>query len=142
MEVAAIMSKKVVMVGPEDTVEKACRLMDDEDVGCVLVLDAGRKPIGLLTDRDVVTRGVAKGRRLSELAVQEIMTRNPFAVKPTEPVMLAAKRMAGLLVRRLPVVDDEGRAVGVVSVDDFLLVLITELSNVATAIVGTSKLGK
>lgn len=142
MEVAAIMSKKVAAVGPKDSVEKACRLMDDEDVGCVLVLDAARKPVGVLTDRDVVTRGVAKGRRLSELAVQEVMTRNPFAVKRTEPVMLAAKRMADLLVRRLPVVDEEGRVVGVVSVDDFLTILITELSNVATAIVGTSKLVK
>jgi CBS domain-containing protein len=139
MDVASIMIKKLVAVGPKDPLSKAAQLMREEEVGCVLVLDERRKPLGILTDRDLVVRGVATGRSLST-PVEEVMSRNPFTTKPTEPVMLAARRMADLLVRRLPVVDEEGRAVGLISVDDLLTILITELSNVASAIVGTSKL--
>jgi CBS domain-containing protein len=139
MDVASIMIKKLVALGPKDPLSKAAQLMREEEVGCVLVLDERRKPLGILTDRDLVVRGVATGRSLST-PVEEVMSRNPFTTKPTEPVMLAARRMADLLVRRLPVVDEEGRAVGLISVDDLLTILITELSNVASAIVGTSKL--
>ena len=142
MEVAVVMSRKVVSVGPSDSVEKAAHLMREEDVGCVLVVDANQKPAGILTDRDVVVRGVALGRRLSDVHVEEVMTRNPFTTRRSEPVLLTAKRMADLLVRRLPVVDEEGHVVGVISVDDLLTVLITELSNVATSIVGSSRLVK
>lgn len=139
MDVQSMMIRNVISVGPRDPLSKAAQLMREENVGCVLVLDERRKPVGILTDRDLVVKGVASGRNLSG-PVEEIMSRNPFTTKPTEPVMLAARRMADLLVRRLPVVDEEGKVVGLISVDDLLTVFITELSNVAAAIVGTSKL--
>lgn len=140
MEVGAIMSKRVAAVGPRDTLVKVARLMKEEDVGCVLVLDEHRKPVGIVTDRDVIVRGLAVGRNPETEAVEAVMTKSPFSTRASEPVMLAARRMADLLVRRLPVVDEEGRAIGLVSVDDLLTILITELSNAATAIVGSSKL--
>jgi CBS domain-containing protein len=134
------MTKKIAAVSPQDTLRKAAQLMDAENVGCVLVLDANRKPVGLVTDRDLVIRGMAAGRSAEGTPVEAVMTRSPHTTRATEPVMLVARRMADLLVRRLPVVDQEGRAVGLISVDDLAAVFITELSNVVTAIAGTSKL--
>lgn len=140
MEVQAIMSKRIASLSPEACAADAARLMREEDVGAVLALGPNHKPVGILTDRDLVLRVVALNRDPSKVKLKEVMSTHPASVRHSEPVMLVARRMAEKGVRRLPVVNEGGSVIGVVSVDDLLTVLISELSNVCTVLVGTSRL--
>ena len=142
MEIQTIMTRSVAAVSPSDKLDKAARLMKEEDVGCVLVLDEERRPLGIITDRDIVLRVLAAKRDPAEVRVQEIMSPDPETARTYEPVLVTARRMAEESVRRLPVTDEDGHVVGLISVDDLLTLFITELSNVAAAIAGSSRLVK
>ena len=140
MDVNRIMSRNVASVPQKASLLEAAKLMDEDRVGCVLVLDADEKPVGILTDRDLVVRGVAKGNAVDETTVESAMSAHPFTACPDDSIMLVARKMADKGIRRVPVVDEHGSVVGLVSVDDLLTVFIAELSNVAAAIVGSSRL--
>jgi len=140
LTIEQIMTKKVVALRPQDTVAQAARLMREKGVGCILVLDRGKKPLGILTDRDIVVSVVAVGLDPMTTKLEEVMTPRVLTASRGEILLRVAKRMAEASVRRLPVVDEEGRVKGLISVDDILVLLITELSNVCAAIVGPSKL--
>jgi CBS domain-containing protein len=101
-------------VGPRQTVAEAVALMRQERVGCVLVCEAERI-IGILTERDILRRVIAPGKPLT-VSVAECMTPNPVVVDRKEPVAAAVRRMEEGGYRHLPVVDEIGRAVGVLSV--------------------------
>ncbi|MBI3989974.1 MAG: CBS domain-containing protein [candidate division NC10 bacterium] len=134
------MTKKVAALRPQDTVARAARLMRERGVGCILVLDTKRKPVGILTDRDIVVSVVALGLDPMATKLEEVMTPRVLTASRDEILLRVAKRMAEASVRRLPVVDEEGKVKGIISVDDILVLLITELSNICAAIVGPSKL--
>ena len=140
MEVQTMISKRIASLPPQATAAEAAKLMREEDVGAVVVLSSEKKPLGIFTDRDLVLRVVALGRNPAQVKLEEVMSSNPFTVWARDPVMLVARRMADKGVRRLPVVNEGGMVIGVVSVDDLLTVLISELSNVCTVIVGSSRL--
>ena len=101
-------------VGPQQTVTETVALMREKKVGCVLVMD-GERVIGIFTERDLLRKVLATGRPLS-LPVVDFMTRNPVTVHPKEPIGLAIRRMEEGGYRHLPVVDEAGRPVGVLSV--------------------------
>ncbi len=101
-------------VSPAQPVADVVELMRKQLVGCVLVCD-GPKLIGLFTERDLLRRVLAPGRPLST-PVRECMTANPVTVKPKESVSAALKRMDEGGYRHLPVVDEAGKVVGVLSV--------------------------
>jgi CBS domain-containing protein len=103
-----------LQVAPAQTVAEAVALMRHDRVGCVLVCDGGRL-VGIFTERDLLRRVLGPGRPLS-LPVREVMTPNPVAVHPKEPIGVAVRRMEEGGYRHLPVVDEAGRPVGVVSV--------------------------
>lgn len=140
MEVDRIMNRKVASVGPKASLLDAAKLMSEDDVGCVLVVDDKSKPVGILTDRDIVVRSLAKRPTLESATVDSAMSPHPFTAKRDDPIMVVARKMADKGVRRIPVVNEDGAAVGIVSVDDLLTVFVSELSNVTAAIVGSSKL--
>ncbi|MBI5167079.1 MAG: CBS domain-containing protein [candidate division NC10 bacterium] len=137
---SSIMNKKVVALRPEDKVAKAAKFMRERGVGCILVLDEEKRPLGILTDRDIVVSVLARGLDPKATRLKQVMTPNVVVAKEDEILLRAARAMAEARIRRLPIVDGKGRVVGIVSVDDILVVLITELSNVCSAIVGPSKL--
>jgi len=140
MNLGDLMNTKPVTVRPTETVAAAAKRMRDEGVGCVVVTNSTRKPIGILTDRDIVLAVVAEGRLPEATRVEEVMCRHVISGRPTHSLMDAAMKMAEASIRRLPIVDDQGRMVGLVSVDDLLVILITELSNISAAIAGPSKI--
>jgi CBS domain-containing protein len=142
MEIQSVMTRRVAALSPDDSLAKAAELMRKEDVGCVLIMNEEHKALGIVTDRDVVLRAVASGRNPAEVRVEDVMTREPKTARSSEPVLVTARRMAQEGVRRLPVVDEDGHVVGLISVDDLLTLFITELSNVAAAIAGASRLVK
>ena len=115
-EVREVMTVAPTTVQADDPVRDAARVMRDDDVGAVPVLDGGSLH-GIVTDRDVAVRLVAEERDLASTTVREIATADPTAVESGDSVDEAVRRMRERAVRRLPVVED-GRPVGIVSIGD------------------------
>ena len=108
-----------VTVPFDTTLTEAARLMRDADIGDVIVAAQGR-PNGLVTDRDIVVRGLAEGHQPNNTTVGEICTRDLATVSPEDPVERAVELMRQLAVRRLPVVEGD-QLVGVVSLGDLAI---------------------
>ena len=122
-----IVCRELVCVDSDTKVSEAARMMEKKDVGSVLVLDNGR-PRGILTDRDIVLRCVAKNLDVDDCTVENVMTESLQSVKETDGVFDVVETMRGAGVRRIPVVDGRGQAVGIVSFGDLLGILSKELS--------------
>ena len=104
---------------PRDaTVVTAAREMRDKEVGDVIVVDAEDKVVGILTDRDLAVRVIAGHRDPAVTKVEEVMTPNPVTVGALDSVERAERVMREHLVHRLPVVDRDGKAVGILSLED------------------------
>jgi signal-transduction protein with cAMP-binding, CBS, and nucleotidyltransferase domain len=101
-------------VQPAQTVGEAVDLMRKEQVGCLLVCEDDQI-VGILTERDLLRRVLAAGKPLT-LSVAECMTPNPVVVHRKDPVSVAVRRMEEGGYRHLPVVDEAGKAIGVLSV--------------------------
>ena len=108
---------------PSDTVIRAAQLMRREDVGLIPVVNngEGRQLIGVITDRDIVMRVVAENGNLSETAVQTVMSSDPITCHPSDELEAALDRMKQYQVRRIPIVDEGGGLVGIVSQADVAL---------------------
>jgi CBS domain-containing protein len=120
-------------VAVEDTVETAARAMRDRHVGCLLVTRHG-VPAGIVTDRDLVVRVVAEGRDPSKALVGEFVTYDPITLSVHDGIDTAVQRMRRHGVRRLPIVEDDGVAVGIVTADDLLVLLGGEIAAVCEGI--------
>jgi CBS domain-containing protein len=95
-------------------VREAVEAMRRDNVGCLLVCEAGRL-VGIFTERDLLRRVLAAGKPLTE-PVAAVMTRDPVTVRAKDTISTAARRMEDGGYRHLPVVDETGRPVGVLSV--------------------------
>ncbi|TMC71460.1 MAG: CBS domain-containing protein [Chloroflexi bacterium] len=111
MKVRELMTKQPVTVEPDATLGEVATLMKQEDCGSIPVVEAGRL-VGIVTDRDIVIRGVAAGKDPKTQRVSEIMSSDPVAIGPDNDLSDAEKIMGDRQIRRLPVVDD-GRLVGI-----------------------------
>src|SRR5947209_624568 len=101
-------------IRPQQTVSEAVNLMRQHRVGCVLVSE-NKRLIGIFTERDLMRRVLAPGKPLT-LAVGDCMTPNPVSVHSKDPISTAVRRMNEGGYRHLPVVDEAGRPVGILSV--------------------------
>jgi len=128
MTVGAMCTRSVATVHAEDTVEEAARRMREWKVAGLVVTDEAQRPIGIVTDRDIVLRGVARcPDQLSTLPVREIMSGDVATASPYETLDVVLRRMRGLGVRRLPMVSADGVLEGLVTLDDILGVMSDEL---------------
>ena len=118
MKAQDIMTKDPRCVTPETDVREAARLMKDENVGVLPVVESSgsRKLVGVLTDRDIAIRVVAEGKGSTQ--VREVMTSGPRTVKLSDSVDDIMDLMGREQVRRVPVVDDRGELVGIVAQAD------------------------
>jgi len=121
MLVKDIMTSPVVTLGENDTIYKAAQLMDKHDVGCIIVTGKEGKPIGILTERDLITRVLAKNKMPSRVKAEKVMTSPLVTIDPDETLAEAARRMSRLNVRRLGVVY-KGNLEGIISSKDILAV--------------------
>ncbi len=117
MKVRDLMTKPAIHISPNESVEVAARTLTHYNIGILPVCSGDGKLCGLVTDRDLVTRCLASGKRPSQTAVREVMTGRVIAVQPDMESGVAAHLMGRQQVRRLPVVE-EGRLCGVVSLGD------------------------
>jgi CBS domain-containing protein len=123
----------VITIAENDTVEAAARAMRDHGVGSLLVTHDGR-PAGIVTDRDIVLRVIAEGRDPTRSRVGDFVTYDPITVSLHDGIETAAHRMRTHGVRRLPLVDERGTAVGIVTADDLLVLLGSEMAGVCEGI--------
>jgi len=112
------MSRSVATVHPADSVEHAARLMAEHDVGALPVIQGNGRLIGMITDRDMVMRLLARGRDALRCRVEDAMTEDVFPVRMDEDVEAALDVMSRHRVRRVPVVDDRDCIVGMLSQAD------------------------
>jgi CBS domain-containing protein len=115
MNIRDVMTPNPRTLSPDDSIQNAARLMRDEDTGAIPIVENGR-PVGVVTDRDIVVRAVADGGQLNR-PVRDIATTNIVAVTPDMSTREANELMREHQVRRLPVVEGE-RLVGMVSLGD------------------------
>jgi CBS domain-containing protein len=115
-----VMTDNPVYALPDDTVEKVAQLMKKEDIGPVPVVDDERNKrlVGIVTDRDLALKVVAEGRDPQTTKVEEVMTRKLITCRPDDDVENAMKAMAQYQLRRIPVVDNDDRLVGIISQAD------------------------
>jgi CBS-domain-containing membrane protein len=140
MTVGRICSRNAQLAGLEESCQLAAKRMKETNVGTLVVVDAKRRPIGIVTDRDLVLRVMARGIDPWEATVGQVMTAHPRWVGERTPIGDAVTAMRTLGVRRLPVVDLEERLVGIVTADDVLEFVSSELSNLGQ-LVGCSHQG-
>ena len=120
MQVATVMTRDVKSCVPADTLDRPAHLMLAHDTGCVPVVDAEGRAIGLITDRDLCMASFVSGRALHELSVERTITGRLHACREDDAVETAHAVMREHSVRRLPVVDAEGRLVGLLSLADLV----------------------
>jgi CBS domain-containing protein len=116
MKIRDVMSKDVQVARPEDTLQNVAGRMAAGDFGFIPVAD-GDRLIGALTDRDIVVRAVASGAG-PEARVLDVLSRDALVVRADDDLKVALDLMSSRQIRRLPVVDKDGRLVGVVSLGD------------------------
>ena len=125
--------KPVVTASAETTIAKAAQLMRARNVGALVVAKNG-KAKGLLTDRDIAVDVVAKGKDPATVRVGQVMRRPPTVIRENQGILDATKLLGAKGVRRLPVVNKGGKLVGILALDDVLMLLGSEMGNVATAL--------
>lgn len=113
-----LMSHPAVTCLPTDTLDTPARLMWQYDCGVVAVVNADGRLTGMVTDRDLCMSAYTQGRPMQVIPVATAMAGNPIAVQSTETIDAAEDLMRDHQIRRLPVVDDAGRPVGVLSLND------------------------
>jgi CBS domain-containing protein len=131
--IGAVSRRPVVTVASTASVRDAARLMRQKRVGALVVAN-GRKPKGIITDRDIVVAVVAEGLDPAEVPVGDVMQAKPAVIHEEESIGDALRVLEVEAVRRLPVVDRRGNLSGMVTLDDLLMLLGTEMGLVATVL--------
>ena len=118
MKVKDCMCYEVAYLTPNSTVEDCAKLMCSKHVGCIPVCDASKKVVGLVTDRDVILRSIACNKDIKTTPISDIMTCNVCSCGPDEEINEAEKKMADEQIRRLPVVDENNKIIGIITLGD------------------------
>jgi len=122
----------VATAPPDATAADLADRMAHFGIGSVVIVDGTGRPVGIVTDRDLTCRVIAKGTDPNAVHASEIMSAPLVTAAPNDPIEVAIERMRGAGVRRLPVVRD-GQLTGLVAIDDFLVELGRELDDLAEA---------
>jgi CBS domain-containing protein len=132
MKLSDLFSKQPITAAPAATFASVVALMQKHNIGAVVITD-GRRPVGIVTDRDVAIALGTQGFS-PQSPVEKVMSRRVVAIPDDTGILGATTFIRRCEVRRLPVVDREDRLVGMVSLDDLLRVLAKELYNLAEGI--------
>lgn len=126
MSIKEIFIREVAAASDTDTVHEAALFMRKAHVGSLVVVNAQRNPVGILTDRDIVLSVVAAGLEPKNVKVTEVMTSNPMVVHEEADLWDTIQIMRAHGVRRLPVVNDQHQLVGIIAADDMLELLVKQ----------------
>jgi CBS domain-containing protein len=127
------MTRDVRTMKPNDTVGDAARCMDEMNVGVIPVCE-GDKLVGMVTDRDIVVRGVAKQGEVQSMKLADVMSGSVRCAKEDDDVDRVLSEMAEAQIRRLPVVDENQHLVGIVTLGDIAAKSVDEEADVGTSL--------
>lgn len=144
MNVGKLCTRDVSIILSTAPVIEAARRMRNEHVGDLVVVrkggNGGVTPIGILTDRDIVVMLVARGAEMIDsLVVGDLLTRSLVVAHENEDSLVVARRMRENGVRRLPVLDEDDRLVGIVTVDDLIGSVNADLDEIAHLVCGQAR---
>jgi CBS domain-containing protein len=126
--------RDVVTVRPEASVWAAAELLRDRGVGALVVVADGARPIGIVTDRDLVLRVMATERDPERTRVADVMSQPAITAEPLDRLEVTTARMRELGVRRMPVVSPDGELIGLLSTDDLIELMGRELHDLGEAV--------
>jgi CBS domain-containing protein len=125
--------KEVSTANVQASAQELAEKMRGDAVGCLVVTDEKRRPVGIVTDRDLALRVVAAGQRAKQVTAESVMTKPVATVAPGDSIEAVVARLRADGIRRVPVVRDEA-VVGIVSLDDLVAHLGGELDALGTAL--------
>ena len=123
MTIATVLKEKgayIISVTPEARLEEVAQLIATRRIGAVVVLDANRRLVGIISERDLVKGLAQRGPKVLDMLAQDIMTRDVSVVDPTTPVGVAMEIMDHGYFRHLPVCSRDGELLGLVSIRDLV----------------------
>lgn len=135
MSIESLLRRPVQTLPPDTTCREAAQLLRDEGVGCVVVSEQER-PLGIVTDRDLAVRVMASGRDPDKTQLRDVMSGEPVFLTDERSIAQVTATMRQERIRRIPVVDADGRLEGVVSLDDLVPLLAGQLADLGEAIRG------
>lgn len=119
MKVKELMTKKVITIDKEDSIINAAKKMKDHDIGILVIINEKRDVLGVITDRDIVIRSISRGN--INATVDEVMTHDSIRINKNEEIVKALETMGDYQIKRLVVVDDDLKLVGIISLSDLAL---------------------
>jgi CBS domain-containing protein len=123
MRLSNIMTGAIQTVAPGASLAEAARKMASQDIGSLPVCSGERKVVGIITDRDITVRAVARGLDPNQTPVQDVMTREVLACRADSGIEAACELMESRQVRRIVVIDEQDAPIGIVSLGDLALSL-------------------
>lgn len=127
MRIDSLIRRQVDTANLGETVQAIAHRMMQRNVGTLVVVDAAGRPVGIVTDRDLVTRVLAKRRDPAETHVDDVMTRRPYTITEEATADVALLLMSEGGFRRVPVVGADRELVGILSLDDVLRALVADM---------------
>lgn len=125
--IESLITQRSPLVLEHDTsVLEAARAMTERNVGAVTICSSGGQPVGIFTERDLMTRIVVAGRDPARVTLGEVMTTRLLFARCDEPIEAVEREMRRMHVRHLPIVDASGRLIGVISMRDLLRAEVRE----------------
>lgn len=121
LKIESIMISDVITIEAEATIRQAVDIMNMQEIGCLVVVDDEEKPVGILTERDLLTRVLAKRKDPARTKVSQVMSKPLITGTPHMDIEDAAKLMFKKKIKKLPIVED-GRLVGLVTLTDLMRV--------------------
>lgn len=131
--IGEICIREVVVAQESESVRKAAQLMREYSVRTIVITQE-RRPVGILTDRDIALRVVAASKDPETTTLKEVMSPKPYTIKEDASVGDGIRLMRSKGIRHLPVVDQQGQLTGIVTIDDLIDLLAEEMSALAALI--------
>jgi CBS domain-containing protein len=137
MKVSKLMTKDLITCRPADTLDFAAQQMWAYDIGALPVVDGHGRIVGIVTDRDALLAAFMHGEPLTAISVDSTMSAEPFTCSPDDELVAVEAEMRRRQIRRVPVVDGDGRPIGMVSMDDLARVSMRSAEVTATEVAAT-----
>lgn len=133
MSLGNLCRREIVCVDRGATIEEVARLMEEKNIGSIIVVEE-RKPMGIVTDRDILLRVINRGLDSERTSVADVMTKQIVTLREDMGLFEALQQVKGKGIRRFPIVDAKGNLQGIMTLDDILYLLGKEMADIASII--------
>ncbi len=133
MSLGNLCRREIICVNRGTTVREIAKLMEEKNIGSIIVIEEG-KPMGIVTDRDILLRVMNRGLDPEKTPVEEVMTKQIVTLREGMGLFEALQQVKGKGIRRFPIVDTKGNLQGIITLDDIFYLIAKEMSDAAIII--------